>query len=51
LTIIGVYATPGVFLRLAARDRRAHGSLIWFTVWSSVVALVLGVLMVRKKSA
>jgi hypothetical protein len=35
--IIGVYATLGVFLLLAARDPQAHASLIWFTVWSSVV--------------
>jgi len=35
--IVGVYATLGVFLILAARDPLAHRSLIWFTVWSSVV--------------
>jgi hypothetical protein len=35
--ILGIYATLGVFLVLAARDPRAHRSLIWFTVWSSVV--------------
>jgi hypothetical protein len=35
--IIGIYATLGVFLLLAARDPEAHRSLIWFTVWSSVV--------------
>jgi hypothetical protein len=35
--IIGVYATLGVFLILAAREPEAHASLIWFTVWSSVV--------------
>ncbi|MFZ7127800.1 MAG: DUF6632 domain-containing protein [Desulfobacterales bacterium] len=35
--IMGVYATLGVFLIRAARDPLAHGSLIWFTVWSSVV--------------
>ena len=37
LMIVGVYATLGVFLILAARDPLAHRSLIWFTVWSSVV--------------
>jgi hypothetical protein len=37
MMIIGVYATLGVFLLLAARDPAAHRSLIWFTVWSSVV--------------
>src|SRR5262245_25853179 len=35
--IIGVYATLGVFLIRAARAPEGHGSLIWFTVWSSVV--------------
>lgn len=37
LMIVGVYATLGVFLLMAARDPQANGSLIWFTVWSSVV--------------
>jgi len=41
--IVGVYATLGVFLLLASRDPLAHRSLIWFTVWSSVVhALIMG---------
>ena len=35
--ILGVYATLGVFLLLAARDPLRNLSLIWFTVWSSVV--------------
>ncbi|WP_237068518.1 DUF6632 domain-containing protein [Microbulbifer guangxiensis] len=35
--IMGIYATLGVFLVLAARDPDANASLIWFTVWSSVV--------------
>ena len=35
--IMGVYATLGVFLIRAAKDPLAHASLIWFTVWSSVV--------------
>ena len=35
--ILGVYATLGVFLLLASRDPLKHLSLIWFTVWSSVV--------------
>ena len=35
--IVGVYATLGVFLLLAARNPFQHLSLIWFTVWSSVV--------------
>jgi hypothetical protein len=37
MMIIGVYATLGVFLLLAARDPQAYSSVIWFTVWSSVV--------------
>ena len=37
LMIVGVYATLGVFLLLASRDPLANRSLIWFTVWSSVV--------------
>lgn len=37
IMIVGVYATLGVFLLLASRDPQAHSSLIWLTVWSSVV--------------
>ena len=35
--ILGIYATLGVFLLLAARNPLANLSLIWFTVWSSIV--------------
>jgi hypothetical protein len=35
--ILGLYATLGVFLLIASRNPLAHLSLIWFTVWSSVV--------------
>jgi uncharacterized protein DUF6632 len=35
--ILGVYATLGVFLLIASKNPSAHTSLIWFTVWSSVV--------------
>ena len=35
--ILGIYATLGVFLLIASRNPLAHASLIWFTVWSSVV--------------
>src|ERR1700726_4377971 len=35
--ILGIYATLGVFLVVASRNPLAHLSLIWFTVWSSVV--------------
>jgi len=44
MMIIGVYATLGVFLLLASRDPNSNLSLIWFTVWSSVVhAIIMGV--------
>jgi hypothetical protein len=35
--ILGIYATLGLFLIVASRNPLAHLSLIWFTVWSSVV--------------
>ena len=35
--IMGIYATLGVFLILAAKDPLANRSLIWFTIWSSIV--------------
>lgn len=35
--IIGIYATLGVFLIIAARKPFEHLSLIWFAVWSSIV--------------
>ena len=37
LMIVGVYATLGIFLIRAAKDPAANASLIWFTVWSSIV--------------
>jgi len=37
MMIVGLYATLGVFLLLAARNPLAHLSLVWFAVWSSVV--------------
>ena len=37
MMIVGVYATLGVFLIIASRDPAVHKSLIWFTIWSSVV--------------
>ena len=44
MMIVGVYATLGVFLIRAARNPAANASLIWFTVWSSLVhALVMAV--------
>lgn len=41
LMIVGLYATLGIFLLLAARNPQAHRSLIWFTVWSSLVHAVV----------
>jgi hypothetical protein len=35
--ILGIYLTLGVFLWRAASNPGQHLSLIWFTVWSSVV--------------
>ncbi|RFU45397.1 DUF6632 domain-containing protein [Paraburkholderia sp. DHOC27] len=46
--ILGIYATLGVFLLLASRDPLANRSLIWFTVWSSVVH---GVIMAAQSFA
>ena len=37
MMIVGLYATLGVFLILAARDPEQHLSLIRFTIWSSLV--------------
>ena len=41
LMIAGIYATLGVCLIFAAKEPVAHASLIWFTVWSSVVHAVV----------
>ena len=35
--ILGIYATLGIFLIRASGDPLGNLSLIWFTVWSSVV--------------
>jgi hypothetical protein len=35
--VVGIYATLGASLLYASRDPLANRSLIWFTVWSSVV--------------
>jgi hypothetical protein len=44
MMIIGLYATLGVFLLIASQNPGAHRSLIWFTIWSSVVhAGIMGV--------
>ncbi len=41
MMIVGVYATLGIFLVMAAKDPLRHTSLIWFTVWSSIVHAVI----------
>jgi hypothetical protein len=35
--IMGLYIVLGVFLIRAAKDPVKHASLIWFTIWSSIV--------------
>lgn len=37
MMIVAVYATLGVFLLVASRNPAGNLSLIWFTVWSSIV--------------
>jgi hypothetical protein len=45
---MGVYATLGIFLILAAREPTRHRSLILFTAWSSLVhAGIMGVQAIR----
>ncbi len=39
--ILGIYATLGVFLIWASRNPMMHLSLIWFTVWSSIVHAII----------
>jgi hypothetical protein len=65
LMIVGVYATLGVFLVIASRNPLENLSLIWFTVWSSlvhghlvgdipallIIATVLAVLTPRRERA
>lgn len=42
--ILGIYFTLGIFLMIASRNPSAHSSLIWFTVWSSLVhGVIMGV--------
>jgi uncharacterized protein DUF6632 len=41
MMIVGLYVTLGLFLCNAARRPEANVSLIWFTVWSSVVHAVV----------
>jgi hypothetical protein len=46
--ILGIYATLGVFLLIASRNPLANLSLIWFTIWSSVVHV--GIMAVQSLS-
>lgn len=41
MMIVGIYLTLGVFLIRASANPAAHGSLIQFTIWSSVVHAVI----------
>jgi len=51
MMILGVYATLGVFLLIASKNPAAHTSLIWFTVWSSVVHAVIMAIQALTDSA
>lgn len=44
--IVGVYATLGFFLIRASKNPLENRSLIWFTVWSSVVHATIMLLQV-----
>ena len=44
--IVGIYATLGIFLILAARNPLANISLIRFTIWSSIVHATIMLLQV-----
>ncbi|HSM35329.1 MAG TPA: DUF6632 domain-containing protein [Longimicrobiales bacterium] len=49
--ILGVYATLGIFLLLAARNPSQHRSLILFTGWSSIVhAAIMAIQALREVS-
>ncbi|HEV7410670.1 MAG TPA: DUF6632 domain-containing protein [Bradyrhizobium sp.] len=37
MMIVGIYATLGVFLLIASQNPEVNRSLIWFTIWSSLV--------------
>jgi len=45
LMIVGVYATLGAFLIVAARNPYDHLSLIRFTAWSSLVHGLIGAVL------
>jgi len=46
--LMGLYATLGIFLIRAAKDPVANESIIWFTIWSSIVhaGIMLGQVIV-----
>lgn len=41
MMIVGIYVTLGIFLIRAAANPARHASLIWFTIWSSLVHAVI----------
>lgn len=47
MMIVGLYAVLGAFLGNAARRPESNVSLIWFTVWSSVVHAVIMAVLVK----
>lgn len=49
--ILGIYATLGVFLILAAKNPMQHRSLIWFTIWSSVVHAAIMMVQAMRDAA
>lgn len=49
--IQGVYATLGIFLIRAAKNPLQHLSLIWFTIWSSVVHAVIMLIQALRDAA
>lgn len=49
--IQGVYATLGIFLIRAAKNPMQHLSLIWFTIWSSVVHAVIMLIQALRDAA
>ncbi|WP_371876990.1 DUF6632 domain-containing protein [Microbulbifer sp. 2205BS26-8] len=44
--LMGIFATLGVFLFLAAENPAANVSLIWFTIWLNLVYATIMLLMV-----
>ena len=49
--IQGIYATLGIFLIRAAKNPLQHLSLIWFTIWSSVVHAAIMLIQALRDAA